>query len=156
MATRRNISLVAAPERAVRCITLDAHKYFDEWLQSLVRESTMSRASSQMARRRRRTIETAKLQPEPDQLTRLTFNENPLGPSPRGLAAARRAMADLHRYPDDDASRLKNALALRHCCNTDEIVTGNGSAELISLLTQTFCAPDSEDEVLAVTPSYPL
>jgi histidinol-phosphate aminotransferase len=161
MSTRRNLSLVAASEQAHSSVTLDANKYFDEWLQTLMRESAMARTSSRAAQRPRQTVELIKPQTldqqlDPEQLVRLTFNENPLGPSPLGLAAARSAMTQLHRYPDDGATSLKNALVRRHSCGADEIVTGNGSTELIALLTQTFCESDSDDEVLAATPSYPL
>src|SRR3990167_8872487 len=42
---------------------------------------------------------------------KLASNENPLGPSPRALEAARRALRDIHRYPDDNGFALKQALA---------------------------------------------
>ena len=44
---------------------------------------------------------------------KLASNENPLGPSPRALAAIRDALADLHRYPDGSAFYLKRRLAAR-------------------------------------------
>src|SRR5207244_2490688 len=34
---------------------------------------------------------------------KIASNENPLGPSPKALAAIRGALADLHRYPDGSA-----------------------------------------------------
>ncbi|HJZ88170.1 MAG TPA: histidinol-phosphate transaminase [Polyangia bacterium] len=85
---------------------------------------------------------------------KLASNENPVGPSPRALEAVRRALSELHRYPDGSASALRSALATRHGVTVDEIVVGNGSAELIELLVRTFCAPGSEDEVLTGRPSF--
>jgi histidinol-phosphate aminotransferase len=85
---------------------------------------------------------------------KLASNENPLGPSPKGLEAVRAAAAEMHRYPDGNATALRQALAERHGVRPDEIVVGNGSAELIELLVRTFCAPGSKDEVLAGDPSF--
>src|SRR5262245_23948763 len=62
---------------------------------------------------------------------KLASNENPLGPSPLGLEAAQRALDEMHRYPDGNAAALRSALAARHQVEVDEIVVGNGSAELI-------------------------
>lgn len=72
-------------------------------------------------------------------IAKLAANENPLGPSPKALEAARNALADLHRYPDQGATQLRERLAQLHACHPDEIVQGNGSNELIELLVRTFC-----------------
>src|SRR5579884_3909730 len=85
---------------------------------------------------------------------KLASNENPLGPSPLALEAVHAAAKELHRYPDGNSTALRAALAERHGVTADEIVVGNGSAELIELLVRTFCAPGSEDEVLAGDPSF--
>jgi histidinol-phosphate aminotransferase len=85
---------------------------------------------------------------------KLASNENPLGPSPRAMAAVERTLAEMHRYPDGSATALRAALAGRHGVSADEIVVGNGSAELIELLVRTFCAPGSTDEVLTADPSF--
>ncbi len=42
---------------------------------------------------------------------KLASNENPLGPSPKALAAAREALAQVHRYPDDGCFALRRRLA---------------------------------------------
>jgi histidinol-phosphate aminotransferase len=85
---------------------------------------------------------------------KLASNENPLGPSPLALEAARRALASLHLYPDGSATDLRVALGAHHRVAPEEIVVGNGSAELIELLVRTFCAPGSDDEVLTGDPSF--
>jgi histidinol-phosphate aminotransferase len=72
---------------------------------------------------------------------KLASNENPLGPSPRAVAAIQQALADLHYYPDGGGYYLKQALAARFGVDTAEIVLGNGSNELIELLVHTFMAP---------------
>jgi histidinol-phosphate aminotransferase len=75
---------------------------------------------------------------------KLASNENPLGPSPRALAAIRDALADLHRYPDGSAFHLKRRLAARLGVAEDELVVGNGSNEIIELVVRTFLRPGDE------------
>ena len=43
--------------------------------------------------------------------TKLASNENPLGPSPKALAAIRAKLGELNLYPDGDCYYLKNGLA---------------------------------------------
>ena len=45
---------------------------------------------------------------------KVASNENPLGPSPKALAALPAALAQLHRYPDADGFALRRALATRY------------------------------------------
>src|ERR1700758_2589725 len=77
---------------------------------------------------------------------KLSSNENPLGPSPKAMAAFREAAVDLHRYPDGGAERLREGLARRFGLEKERIVCGNGSDELIALLTRAYAGPG--DEVL--------
>jgi histidinol-phosphate aminotransferase len=81
---------------------------------------------------------------------KLASNENPYGPSPRGVEAARAALAEAHRYPDGGAYALRQKLAVRLGVDARQILVGAGSNEIIDLLVQTFCAVD--DEVVA--PQY--
>jgi histidinol-phosphate aminotransferase len=78
---------------------------------------------------------------------KLASNENPLGPSPLGIEAARAALAHANRYPDGGAYRLRRAIADHVGRTMDEIVVGSGSSELIDLAVRVFCRP-GEDEVL--------
>jgi histidinol-phosphate aminotransferase len=78
---------------------------------------------------------------------KLASNENPLGPSPKGMAAARDALEGANRYPDGAAWGLRRALAERHGVRHDELAFGAGSNELIDLLVRVFCRP-GVDEVL--------
>src|SRR5215468_5606533 len=77
---------------------------------------------------------------------KLSSNENPLGPSPKAMAAFREAAGDLHRYPDGGAERLREGIARRFGLEVGRIVCGNGSDELIALLTRAYAGPG--DEVL--------
>jgi len=71
---------------------------------------------------------------------KLASNENPLGPSPLGTAAAARELERVHRYPDSEAPSLRRALAQQLGVALDEVVVSNGSNELLELLVRTFCA----------------
>src|SRR4029079_16367161 len=75
---------------------------------------------------------------------KMASNENPLGSSPKGLAALTEGIATLHRYPDGGAVRLREALADRWKVTPDQVILGNGSDEILGLLARTFLAPGDE------------
>src|SRR5438034_214115 len=75
---------------------------------------------------------------------KLASNENPLGPSPKAVAAITAALADLHRYPDGSAFYLKRRLAERLGVSEAELIVGNGSNEIIELAGRTFLRPGDE------------
>ncbi len=75
---------------------------------------------------------------------KLASNENPLGPSPQALAALDAEKETLHLYPDGGAHHLTRALADRWKVSGNQIVVGNGSDEIISLLVKTFLSPGEE------------
>lgn len=77
----------------------------------------------------------------PDGLVELGSNENPYGPAPGVRAAAERALATAHVYPDPYGGDLKRALAARHGVDVAQIVLGNGSHELLMQLGQVFAGP---------------
>ncbi|HEX6829660.1 MAG TPA: histidinol-phosphate transaminase, partial [Burkholderiales bacterium] len=74
-------------------------------------------------------------------IVKLASNENPLGTSPRALAAARAALGDIARYPDGNGFELKAAIA-RHCgVDPGCIVLGNGSNDVLELAARVFLRP---------------
>jgi len=75
---------------------------------------------------------------------KLASNENPLGPSPRALAALRERLPELHLYPDGDCFYLKRALAQKLDVEPDCLLFGNGSNEIIELAVRTFMRPGDE------------
>ncbi len=75
---------------------------------------------------------------------KLASNENPLGPSPRALAAAREALADIHRYPDGNGFALKSALARKHGVKPECITLGNGSNDVLEFLARAFVLSENE------------
>jgi histidinol-phosphate aminotransferase len=75
---------------------------------------------------------------------KLASNENPIGPSPKAVAALSGVHDQLHRYPDGSAYRLRQAVADRWKLSLDQIILGNGSDEILGLLARTFLAPGDE------------
>jgi histidinol-phosphate aminotransferase len=83
---------------------------------------------------------------------KIASNENPLGPSPKAVAAIRETLADLHRYPDGAGHELVAGLAAKFNVEPSNIVIGNGSDEIIGLLTKTLL--DVGGEVILPRPSF--
>jgi len=71
-------------------------------------------------------------------IVKLASNENPLGASPKSLAAARAALDEIGLYPDGNGFALKDALAKRYGVAQDQIVLGNGSNDLLELSARAF------------------
>lgn len=93
------------------------------------------------------------VEPPPTTL-RLGFNENPLGPSPLAVEAARLALARIGRYPDDGGRGLKAALSAKLNLSPENFVLGNGASELLELIARAFVAPG--DEIVFADPSFPM
>ena len=78
-------------------------------------------------------------QPQAGKFIKLNTNENPYPPSPRVLDAIRAAVdRGLQRYPDPMANsfrlRAAEVLGVPH----DWILCGNGSDDILTILTRTF------------------
>jgi histidinol-phosphate aminotransferase len=86
----------------------------------------------------------------PDEVLDFSVNSNPYGPSP----AVQRALAQvpLDRYPDREALKLRRALADRSRVSPDQIVVGNGTAELLWLVALAFLR--AGDPVLVLGPTF--
>lgn len=83
--------------------------------------------------------ETAReLDARPESIIKLASNENPLGPSPKALAAMRAAFDDSHLYPDGGGYYLRSALAEKLHCARENIILGSGSNEIIEFLAHAF------------------
>jgi histidinol-phosphate aminotransferase len=74
-------------------------------------------------------------------VVKLASNENPLGPSPKALAALRRLLPQLHRYPEGGAPLLRAQLSRAFKLPQDHFIFGNGSNELLIFAAQAFARP---------------
>ena len=84
---------------------------------------------------------------KPAGIIKLASNENPLGPSPKAVAAMRRALPEAHLYPDGGGFYLRDAIAKKLGVASDNIILGTGSNEVIEFLFKAFVAPG--DEIIA-------
>jgi len=72
-------------------------------------------------------------QPKINNLIKLNTNENPYGPSPKVIAALQKEATDsLRLYPDPNSDGLKQAIALYHGLNANQVFVGNGSDEVLA------------------------
>ena len=88
-------------------------------------------------------------QPKDRKYIKLNANETSCPPAPEVLEVLRsKRMQGLGRYTDPSSRELKQALAEVHKVKTTEILTGNGSDEILGLIFLTFfesaaiCYPD--------------
>ncbi len=87
-----------------------------------------------------------------ERVVKLASNEGPHGPFPAVREAIERATAELNRYPDGGAYRLRAALADRHGVAFEEVITGAGADALIDGVSQVFLEPG--DEIVCGWPSF--
>ncbi len=71
-------------------------------------------------------------------IIKLASNENPLGPSPRALAAIEKALPELALYPDGGGYQLKQVISRKFGVKPEQIVLGNGSNDVLELVARTF------------------
>jgi histidinol-phosphate aminotransferase len=72
---------------------------------------------------------------------KLASNENPLGPSPKAMEAARHALGEANWYPDGGSKRLREVLAARNQVRFEEVFVGLGSSEIIDLASRVLLRP---------------
>jgi len=72
---------------------------------------------------------------------KLASNENPLGASPLVLQELYKHLNNLARYPDGNGFVLKQAIAQKHQVEMNCVTLGNGSNDLLELITRAFVTP---------------
>lgn len=80
-------------------------------------------------------------------ISKLASNENPLGPSPFAIKAMTTGLWDIHRYPDQHAFKVKEALSKIYGLEHENIILGNGSEGIMAYIARSFLNPG--DEVLS-------
>ena len=89
---------------------------------------------------------------DPAGIIKLASNENPFGPSPKAILAAKLALEKSELYPDGGCYDLRHRLAERHGLGAEQFVVGNGSNEIIELLGHAFL--EAGDEVVMAVPAF--
>lgn len=78
---------------------------------------------------------------DPATIVKLASNENPLGASPKALAAIQGELAELTRYPDGNGFALKSLLSSQCGVQLDQVTLGNGSNDILELVARAYLAP---------------
>lgn len=86
------------------------------------------------------------------QMVKLASNESLWGPSPRAIQAARAALESVSYYPLLQESELLAEIGRRSGLQSQELVLGNGSDEILRLVAEAYLQPG--DEVLYPAPSF--
>ncbi|HYF34424.1 MAG TPA: histidinol-phosphate transaminase [Prosthecobacter sp.] len=77
----------------------------------------------------------------PEDIIKLASNENPLGPSPKALAAMQEEVKGVHIYPDGGGWKLRNAIAKKFGLEMNNVILGSGSNEVIEFIGHAFLKP---------------
>ena len=91
---------------------------------------------------------------DPERIAKLGSAENPLGPSPRGVAAVHEAVERLHLYPSWTGEPLREALAATYGGVPESYVLGAGETEVISCVIRAFAEPGGK--VQMPRPCFPI
>ena len=83
-------------------------------------------------------------------IVKLSANESALGMSPKAIKVISDKKLNLERYPDGKSEILRKEISKKYKCNSDKIICGGGSDEVIQMICQLFLKP--KDEV--VVPQY--
>ncbi len=83
---------------------------------------------------------------------KLASNENALGPSPKALEAIKKTLCSVHIYPDSYYRSLRQKLADSFNVESQQIILGNGSDEVMSFIGQALLLP--EEEVIVPHPAF--
>jgi len=89
---------------------------------------------------------------KPSDIIKLASNENPLGPSPKALAAMHDAVERAHFYPDGGGFYLREAIAAQFGFQRENVILGNGSNEVIEFIGHAFLR--SGDEVITARHAF--
>jgi histidinol-phosphate aminotransferase len=94
-------------------------------------------------------------QPTQNGFVKLNTNENPYPPSPRVFRAVKKAVnSSLRLYPEPLSDTLRSLAAKVYGLAPENILAGNGSDEILSILMRSFVGP--KDRVVFPVPTYSL
>ncbi len=89
-----------------------------------------------------------------EDLVRLNWNENLLGPLPGVREAVAEALADVWAYPEEGYDRFAEAVAAAAGARVGEVIPGHGIQALVLALVSAFVEPG--DRVIVPRPTYGL
>tara|TARA_B110000263_G_scaffold46045_1_gene38133 strand:- start:1369 stop:2724 length:1356 start_codon:yes stop_codon:yes gene_type:complete len=77
-------------------------------------------------------------------IIKLSSNESPFGPSKKAMIAYAGSSNKLSRYPELTADSLHIALSEKYKLNSEQIISGTGSDEILIFAYLAFCSPGDE------------
>jgi histidinol-phosphate aminotransferase len=77
-------------------------------------------------------------------IVQLGMNENPFGPSPKAVEAARAHMEKVAPYPDDSGFFLRQKLAAHYNISMDDLIISSGSSDILAMAYHTVMEPGAE------------
>jgi histidinol-phosphate aminotransferase len=83
----------------------------------------------------------------------ISFRDHNEFDNPVLLDANESPFGKYNRYPDSTQKKLKEKLSQIKNISPNQIAVGNGSDELIDLITKIFCEPN-KDSILMMNPSF--
>lgn len=89
---------------------------------------------------------------EPQNIIKLGSNENPLGTSPLAKEAILENACNAYIYPDDSYYELKESLAKKYDIESNQIIIGSGSDQIIEFCIHTIC--DKNTKVLMAKTTF--
>ncbi len=99
-----------------------------------------------------KTLESVMREYGVTQILKLAGNENRLGCSPKVAEVLHDSQCKLSFYPDMNCTILREKLSDIHLVNNENLIFGNGSFELISLIAQAYL--EEGDESIIPIPSF--
>lgn len=84
-------------------------------------------------------------QPKVSNLIKLNTNESPFPPSPKVIKAlSEQEISKLNLYSDPDTKEVIDAIAKTIGVNSNQVLMGNGSDEILAFAFQAFCDKDNQ------------
>jgi histidinol-phosphate aminotransferase len=77
-------------------------------------------------------------------VVQLGMNENPFGPSPKAVQAARAYLEKIAPYPDDSGYFLRQKLAEHYKISMGEIIISSGSSDILAMAYHALLNPGAE------------
>jgi histidinol-phosphate aminotransferase len=111
---------------------------------------------SELVREHLRRLEayTPGVQPSGNSWIKLNTNELPFPPPDSVKEAIQRELSLLARYPNPRSESLRHALAETYQLNVNQVIVGNGSDDILNLLSRAFGGP--QRQTVDTFPSYSL
>jgi histidinol-phosphate aminotransferase len=99
-----------------------------------------------------KTIEEIKKEYNLEKVYKLASNENLFGPNPKVFEEICNSLNDIKYYPDGECSEIRRKLAEKYDINTDSIIMGNGTDQIIEMVCDSFIEPG--DNVVITDPTF--